>query len=145
MYVRLLLLLPALLSSSAMASDFNSDLTGSLVQILMMLALVVGLILAIAWLTSKTSITFPVSQQRQIQLLETVSLGRSEKISLVKVGDKHLLLGITAQNIRLLDEVQPDTTIDPQDTSRVSPLAWAKGVLQQNGRHHSGLSSNRED
>jgi len=43
---------------------------------------------------------------RSIQIIEATSVGTREKIILVDVGNKRLVLGVTSQNINVLTELR---------------------------------------
>ncbi|MRI33948.1 flagellar biosynthetic protein FliO [Endozoicomonas sp. OPT23] len=142
MFRNLLLIPIALMSPIAQASEFNTNLTESLIQILLMLGLVIGLILALAWLTNKTGRIGNFGQSdRHIRLIETTSFGRHEKLSLVQVGDKQLLLGVTSQGINLISEVSVNTSTAADRETLKSPLQWATQVLGQNKTGSNDLSS----
>ena len=50
----------------------------------------------------------------QLKIVEQLMLGRDQRIVVVEVGEKHYLLGITANNISLLSEItwSPETGLD---------------------------------
>jgi len=75
--------------------------TASLVQVTLTLMLMVGLILGLAWLAKRFA--RPLFQQNnQLRLIASLSLGVKEKIILVEVDGKQLVLGVTPQQITSL-------------------------------------------
>ena len=46
----------------------------------------------------------------QIKVVEQYMLGRDQRLVVVQVGEKHYLLGITANNISMLSEIEWDPT-----------------------------------
>lgn len=75
--------------------------TASLVQVTLALMLMVGLIIGLAWLAKRFG--RPLFQQnKDLRLVASLSLGVKEKIILVEVGNKQLVLGVTPQQITSL-------------------------------------------
>lgn len=86
--------------------------TASLIQVTLALMLMVGLILGLSWLAKRFA--QPLFQQnKQLRLIASLSLGVKEKIILVEVEGKQLVLGVTPQQITSLHvmdiPIQPDT------------------------------------
>jgi flagellar protein FliO/FliZ len=75
--------------------------TASLIQVTLALMLMVGLILGLSWLAKRFA--QPLFQQnKQLRLIASLSLGVKEKIILVEVEGKQLVLGVTPQQITSL-------------------------------------------
>jgi flagellar protein FliO/FliZ len=66
--------------------------------------LVIGLLLACAWLLKKSRVGMVGG--RMIQIISLIAVGRREKLMLVQVGGQQYLLGVTAQGITLLDKLE---------------------------------------
>ncbi|MEI6801809.1 MAG: flagellar biosynthetic protein FliO [Burkholderiales bacterium] len=61
------------------------------------MALVLALLLGLLWLLRRLKGMQRVQQSgSRLQLLETISIGPRQKISLLRVGSKEVLVGITA-------------------------------------------------
>ncbi len=83
-----------------------------------MLVLVIGLILILAWLTQRMSNT-SLKATRRMKVVDTLMLGRSERITLVQVGENYQLIGLSGAGISLLgqyDELPSAITADPDKT-----------------------------
>ena len=65
--------------------------------------IVVGLIIAMAFLLKKMRYRFV--PQGQIKLLSALSVGPKEKIVMIEVEKRRLLLGVTSANVRLICEL----------------------------------------
>ena len=103
------------LSSSfvyAQASDSNVGSAQSLVQVFFALVLVVGLIIGLAWLVKWTSKMAGPGSKSLIKVVTQIPIGVKEKLVIVKVSDKYLLLGLTAQNISILQSFD-EATFNP--------------------------------
>ena len=126
---------PGVGQSSVPATSVTS--TGSMVvNVVSMLALVLLAIVCLAWVARKF-LAGHLKNGRHIQVLETFPLGRSEKLCLVRVGGKTLLLGVTAQGVRNLqcwDEWPSDQDADSQGSSVVSPGSEFQKILSQLGK-----------
>lgn len=96
---------------------------GSLGKVVLMLVLVIALILFIAWLLNKTRSLNFMGQTGVIKTLAVMPLGVKEKVALVQVGDKQLILGITSQQINCLGEL--DTPIEDSLASQQQANSFA--------------------
>jgi|GEM_PF-4797398 len=65
------------------------------------LLLVLGLIFAAAWLLRKTGRFAPLAAD-QIKIVSSRSVGSREKLVIVEVDDRHVLLGVTSASINKL-------------------------------------------
>lgn len=91
----LLLLVPGL-------SHAAESLAGSVFSVLGSLVLIVGLIVVLGVVTRKLNRQTQVG--RHVRVLQVVSLGLKEKLVLIQMDDRRLLLGVTPQRISLLDQ-----------------------------------------
>lgn len=74
-----------------------------------MLLLVIALILTLAWLSRRIS-NPSLNGLRRMKIIDTLMLGRTERVALVQVGEQYQLLGISGHGINLLgqfDEIPP--------------------------------------
>ncbi|GAA3968995.1 flagellar biosynthetic protein FliO [Allohahella marinimesophila] len=78
-------------------------------EIIFSLALIIVLIVGVGWMMRRFSGGTGV-QNRQLKIVAAISLGSREKIAVVQVGERQILVGITAQQINTLLEL--DQTID---------------------------------
>ena len=69
------------------------------------LLLVLGLIVVLAFVLKKLNIT-PMPQRKGIKVITSLHLSGKEKLVVVQVGEKQLLLGVTAQQINLLETLE---------------------------------------
>lgn len=99
------------------------------VQWLLALFLVLGLFGTLIWLLRKSgSLSF--AGRSQLSVISGLSVGVREKLVLVKVGDKQLLLGVTPGRIDKLLELEGDARLfQDQETPQVNGLFAQK--LQQ--------------
>lgn len=124
---RLFYLFTLSLPGTVMAENTAPSLSSSLLKTSLTLVLIIGVILALAWLLRKSQ-AISLTRGRNIQLIETLPLGRNERLCLVKSGDKHLLLGVTAQGISRLDELPEDACTSEDDSPAWN---WAQGIFKQ--------------
>lgn len=77
------------------------------------LLLVLGLIVLLAWLVNKTraGAHWGGQQDAALRIVAVTSLGLKEKIAVVQVGEKQVLVGITPHNINLLTELEQPLVI----------------------------------
>ena len=121
----------ALLSASS-SLQARDDLTGSmnssLVKSSMMLLLVIAIILTLAWLVRKSQ-QWHGTRQQNMALIETLPLGRQEKLCLVRSGDKYLLLGVTGSGINRLDEI-PEEQVKAGNSTQTA-WHWAHQYIER--------------
>jgi flagellar protein FliO/FliZ len=101
-------------SSQKIVSPKLPDTSDQLIQVTLALALVVGLIYGAAWLFKRSKGLSP-SSGIPMKTLAVLPMGVKEKIILVEVGGKQLLLGMTPHQINTLatfDEPIIDTTLN---------------------------------
>jgi flagellar biosynthetic protein FliO len=112
--------------------------TASLIQVTLALMLMVGLILGLAWLAKRFG--QPLFQQnKQLRLISSLSLGVKEKIILVEVEGKQLVLGVTPQQITALHvidipvrpEVDQAQTLNEKDLIENSETVKKSGLPEK--------------
>lgn len=136
-YRRLLPLVMFGLSQQVMATEALPSLAKGLGQMLFGLAVVVALLLASLWLIKRLSV--PRGALSGLRVLGGVSVGSRERLVLVELGDKILLLGVTPNNINALHQLdaiglssQTDIA-DPQSSSS-DFASGMKRVLEQRNK-----------
>jgi flagellar protein FliO/FliZ len=95
----------------------------SVIKTLGGLGLVLGLIFALAKIGKKfhPNISAP---NRALKILSTLSLGTKEKVALIQIGEKQLLIGVTTHNINTLLELAEPIDIDnSKPTNEKTPLS----------------------
>lgn len=103
----------------AIAQTQIDDLSGSqyLIQVLIGLGVVVALIFVLAWGLKWVNRLNGLPAQKAIKVLSQTPIGIKEKLVVVEVANKQLLLGLTANNISLLhsfEEGEFNTDVDVQ-------------------------------
>lgn len=89
------------------AEPRSFDMWPAFINMLVVLALVVGLILVIAWVARKfTGKQFAIGSSGFMELVSTIPLGDKKFVSILRVGKKYILLGITGSQISNLGELQ---------------------------------------
>ncbi|MAM89203.1 MAG: flagellar biosynthetic protein FliO [unclassified Hahellaceae] len=88
-------------------------------EIIFSLALIIVLIVAVGWIMRRFS-GGPGMQNRQLKIVAAISLGSRERIAVVQVGERQILVGITAQQInKLLELEQPiDVSVENSEFAR---------------------------
>ncbi len=75
--------------------------TGSIMQMMFSLALVIAAIMAVAWLLKRTNLTRQVGGEH-LKVIAGVAIGQRERIVLVEVDDTWLVVGVGPGQIRTL-------------------------------------------
>jgi flagellar protein FliO/FliZ len=94
---------------------------GDWLQYLFSFVFVIGLLLTLLWTLRKLQNGSPLLRKNthRLQTLETLSVGPRQKIMLIRVDDREVLVGITAQHMTVLnpwpaasdsDAPSPETT-----------------------------------
>ena len=120
--------------NAALGTSTQSSLTSAMVKMISALAVVVicvyvGLYL-LKKLTGKRS--GPALKSDVLEVLQTTHLGPRKTISLIKVGNRSVLVGVTEQQISTITELDPEET---EEILAVEPAAEVKtdvfaGVLK---------------
>ena len=88
----------------------ENNATAGLLQWLFSSLLVLGIIIALAWGLKKGRLV-PQMGRPDFKVLFTLPVGYKEKLMVVQVGEQQLLLGVTAQQISFLTEINPPLAI----------------------------------
>lgn len=100
------------------AQTVNTPLNSSaLLETILGLILVLGLILALAWLIKRTG-RFQTSANGDIKMIAGLSLGPRERAVLLEVEGERLLVGVTAQNINTLHVLGQNTPSTRKDQDK---------------------------
>lgn len=103
-------------ASPAPASGFG----GMLAQMVLVLLLVLGLLLALAWVLRRAGLVQGAANGH-LKVLGAVSVGARERVMLVQVGQEQLVIGVTAAEISLLHLLAEP--IDVSAASETSPVS----------------------
>lgn len=107
--------------------------TAAMAQTLLWLMVVVGLILALAWAARRFSVINALGGQG-MKVLSALPVGNRERVVLVQVGDKQVLLGVAPGQVSLLhvfDEPVVPAPVVPG--SGVPGAGGSKASRQQQG------------
>lgn len=103
--------------------------SGDVAQWLTALLLVLAVFLLSVWVLRKTGSLGFVGKS-QLAVLGGLSLGIREKLVLVRVGEKQLLLGVSSGRIDKLLELEGDQRLFMTNTETREPSEFAKKLLQ---------------
>jgi len=118
------------------------------------LTAVVVLIFVLAWLTRKMKLVQNFASGYQIKNLASLSLTSREKICLIEVGDKQMLVGVAPGNINSLHvfenkiEIDGDSDIDASNNPFSKHLKRALGTAvikdrKNKNSHHQANGDER--
>lgn len=87
---------------------------GDWLQYLFSFVFVIGLLLALLWTLRKlqNGSLIPRKNAQRLQILETLSVGPRQKIMLLRLDERDILVGVTAQQMTLLTPL-PDSLAQP--------------------------------
>jgi flagellar protein FliO/FliZ len=101
---------PAVMASAAApAAAASGGSVGELLRVVLSLIAVVVMILAVGWLTRRMQSRVRPGGQR-VRCLETLAVGVKERVLLLEVGERQLLVGASPSGLRtllVLDERLP--------------------------------------
>lgn len=103
--------------------------SGDVVQWLLALLVVLAVFLLSVWLLRKSG-SLAVVGKGQLAVLAGLSLGVREKLVLVKVGEKQLLLGVSSGRIDKILELEGDQRLFMNATEGQELSVFAKKMLQ---------------
>jgi flagellar biosynthetic protein FliO len=99
----------------------STGITGAdLFRMLGSLALVVALMLALLWgLRQLQSKINSQNSGRRLQIIESLSVGTRQKVALIRVGEREVLIGISPTQINGIAS-WPDGNLPPLDTPNLA-------------------------
>ncbi len=104
----------SVIAASAVSTVQTSqgDAVASLWSMLGALAFVVGIILLLAYVTKRLKLV--TANQGGIKTVSATPLGQKEKLVLVELEGQQYLLGVTSQQITLIDKLSSPTQAEQQ-------------------------------
>lgn len=124
----------SLLISSQVSAQSNSVSAGTgLLQIFLALALVIAIMLFLAWLLKRVG---PISSANKlpVQVIGGISIGNRERVMVIEVADQWLVLGVTAQQINTLATLpKQELPVSESGTSQLTtPFSdWLKKTIEK--------------
>ncbi|WP_437888735.1 flagellar biosynthetic protein FliO [Phytobacter sp. V91] len=106
-----------------------------LLQISGALALIIGLILAAAWVVKRTGLAGKSAGARGLKVTASTSVGPRERVVIVDVEDARLVLGVTPTQINLLHKMPP-APVESDAVNEKTPdfQSVMKNLLKRSGR-----------
>lgn len=93
------------------------------IRVFFFLGLIVFLIVMLAWLVNKTKINSNfISKNSKLKVVSSLSLGLKEKLMIVQLGEKQILIGVTSQSINFIKDVDEPILDEPEKTMSFSEL-----------------------
>ena len=102
--------------------------TEALIKTSGMLLLVLAIIYLMAWLLKKQQRPAR-THRRELNLIESLPLGKNERLCLVKAGDRYLLLGVSANSVNQISEIPAEQISNP--THPADSWQWAQQFLNR--------------
>jgi flagellar protein FliO/FliZ len=119
---------PSLVSAQDSVAGVGSQVAGNMDAMSMVLSLlmVLALIVASAYLLKHFNLM--PQQNSALKLVTSLALSNKEKVVVLQVADKQLLLGVTAQQITLLDTLEQPIVVNKAVTTDMSQslVKWLK-------------------
>lgn len=135
MRTRFLLTIIALLFLPSLAAAANSaatDIGSNLLQLVFGFALILALLFASLWLLKKLSLPRGAAGD-MVRVVSAAAVGQRERVVLVDVGEKRLVLGVAPGQVSLLDTqpIPAGTSRSAQDNAAAIPpfSQWLKQTL----------------
>ena len=104
--------------------------TGALLETLLGLLLVLSCIAFLAWLLRRTG-RFNATANGQMKIVAGLSLGPRERAILLQVGEKQILVGVTAQQIQTLHVLEQNIDTNNSDENSSSFSDKFQQIMQQ--------------
>lgn len=120
---------PAVMASAAAPAVSASGSFGELLRVVLSLIAVVVMILAVGWLTRRMQARVRPGGQR-VRCLETLGVGVKEKVLLLEVGERQLLVGASPAGLRTLMVLDERLPPPPQASMSAVPANF-RDVLAQ--------------
>lgn len=134
-FTPLALLLALLLAASPplAAADAPPDVAGSIGQMVFGLAVVIGLLLAGLWLIKRLSLAR--GAMTGLKVLGAVPVGPRERVVLVEIAGKVLVLGVTSANVNTLHTLSAEEAagfVGPEPGKAAGDFpGWLKRAMER--------------
>ncbi|AZN37937.1 flagellar biosynthetic protein FliO [Iodobacter ciconiae] len=102
----------------------------SIAQVALALAFVIGLIVFSAWLVRRLSL-LPMNNAQALRVVSGVMVGGKERVVVVEVEGRWLVLGVTASAVNLLHTMDAPEQIEPAPAAASSFAARLAVALQR--------------
>jgi flagellar protein FliO/FliZ len=79
----------------------------NVLQVVLSLALILCLVVALAWLVKRMQTGTLLTDKHQMKVLSALNLGGRERLLLVQVGEQHMLIGVAPGNVSYIKSVEP--------------------------------------
>lgn len=106
------------LCATAAAADAASATGSSVLQLILGFIAILGLLFATLWALKKLSLPRGGASS-MVRVVSAAAVGPRERVVLVDVGEKRLVLGVSPGNVALLD-TQPIPETSPHDPTPVA-------------------------
>ncbi|MCF6234857.1 MAG: flagellar biosynthetic protein FliO [Gammaproteobacteria bacterium] len=110
--------------------------TESMVSVIGSLFLIVILILVAAWLFKRFGQLQSIPHN-ELKMLASLSTGQRERIVLLQVGGKQLLVGVTQGSIRTLYELENPIQTQKSDSEKSSFVERLAAAMKKEGQNQS--------
>ena len=114
-------------------------LTQSLLSLMLVLALVVGLLYASKWFIQRRP-----RGGRRLRFIEAMSVSNKEKLVLIEIDERQLLIGVSPQQVTLLTELDKPAESVAEQTPSASLAAAKHSFSQLLNRQPQSADKNEE-
>ena len=114
-------------------------LTQSLFSLMLVLALVVGLLYASKWFIQRRP-----RGGRRLRFIEAMSVSNKEKLVLIEIDDRQLLIGVSPQQVNLLTELERPVAAEADEVASSSLAAAKNGFAQMLSRQQKTADQKEE-
>lgn len=121
---------PAAMASAAAPAATTFSSFGELLRVVLSLVAVVVMILAVGWLTRRMQARVRPGGQR-VRCLETLAVGVKERVLLLEVGERQLLVGASPAGLRTLMVLEERLPPPPPQAPMSAMPANFRDVLAQ--------------
>ncbi len=121
----------------AQSDKLNAASGLGLAQIISALAIVIGLMLFLAFIVKRWA-PLQTNNKLGLKLVASLSIGQRERIVIIEVADQWLVLGVSAQSINTLHSLPKQESETPVAHSKeIAFSQWLKKTLEkQNSEPH---------
>ncbi len=110
--------------------------TESMMSVILSLFLIVALILVAAWVFKRFG-QFQSIPHHELKMLASLSTGQRERIVLLQVGEKQLLVGVTQGSIRTLHELEKPIQTQKPGSENISFIERLTVAMKKQGEKKS--------
>lgn len=122
--------LPLSVWAAANPAQVGPSGVGSIMQVILALGLVLGLIVGAAWLMRRFAL-LPGAANQHLRVVSGVMVGQRERVVIVEVQERWLVLGVTGEQVNLLHTLDKPDNLPVPAPAAPAFAQWLQAAIEK--------------